>query len=76
MRYRSAFVVFLTCLCVFARSDPPKADVPPELQAALDRIRASSLRGDLFYIASDELAGARHALPGLGSCRRIHRGPV
>ena len=70
MRYRGAFVVFLTCLSliaqgVIAQSDPPKANVAPELQAALDGIRASSLRDDLSYIASDELAGRDTPSPGL-----------
>ena len=49
MHYRRVFVVFLTCVCVPAQSDPPKATVPPEMQAVLDGIRAASLRGDLSY---------------------------
>jgi Zn-dependent M28 family amino/carboxypeptidase len=65
MRSRSLFVFFLTCVCAFSQSQPPKADVPSEMQAALDRIRASSLRGDLSYIASDELEGRDSPSRGL-----------
>src|SRR6204780_2548617 len=65
MRSRSLFVFFLTCVCALSQSQPPKADVPPEMQAALDRIRASSLRGDLSYIASDELEGRDSPSRGL-----------
>src|SRR5580700_6146135 len=66
MRYRNAFVVLLTCIvAVLAQSDPPKADLAPELHTALDGISAASLRDDLTYIASDELAGRDTPSPGL-----------
>src|ERR1700678_2405838 len=65
MRSRSFLVFSLTCVCALSQSQPPKADVPPEMQAALDRIRASSLRGDLSYIASDELEGRDSPSRGL-----------
>jgi peptidase M28-like protein len=66
MRYRNAFVVFLTCITgVLAQSDPSKADLAPELHSALDGISAASLRDDLTYIASDELAGRDTPSPGL-----------
>src|ERR1700691_5565388 len=65
MRSRSLFVFFLTCVCALSQSQPPQADVPPEMQAALDGIRASSLRGDLSYIASDELEGRDSPSHGL-----------
>ncbi|MGA2883188.1 MAG: M28 family peptidase [Bryobacteraceae bacterium] len=57
MRYRSAFVVYLTCVCVLAQNDPPKADDASEVQHVLDGIQAVSLRTDLSYIASDQLEG-------------------
>jgi hypothetical protein len=65
MRHRGAFVVFLTLVCALAQSGPPKGTVPPEVQAALDGIHAASLRGDLSYIASDELAGRDSPSRGL-----------
>src|ERR1700722_16963169 len=65
MRSRGTFVFFLTCVCVLSQSHPPKADVPPEMQAALDGIHASSLRGDLSYISSDALEGRDSPSRGL-----------
>ncbi len=65
MRFRSVFVFFLTCVCVLSQSHPPNADVPPEMQAALDGIHASSLRGDLSYLASDALEGRDSPSRGL-----------
>src|SRR5665213_3623867 len=65
LRSRGVFVFFLTCACVLSQSYPPKATVPPEMRAALDGIRASSLRGDLSYIASDELEGRDSPSHGL-----------
>jgi hypothetical protein len=65
MAHRSAFVIFLTLACTLAQSDPPKAAVAPEVQAALDGIQAGSLRGDLSYIASDQLEGRDSPSHGL-----------
>ena len=65
MRYRSALLVYLTCVCVLAPADPPTTAIAPEVQAALDGIHASSLRGDLSYIASDELEGRDSPSRGL-----------
>ncbi len=42
----------------------PKYEVTPEVQAALDRISANSLRGNLSFIASDALEG--RATPSRG----------
>ncbi len=65
MHYRIAFVVFLTFACALAQSDTPKAAVAPEVQAALNGIQAAPLRGDLSYIASDELEGRDSPSHGL-----------
>ena len=45
-------------VCLFAAA-------PPAEQAALDRITAPALRGDLTYLASDELLGRMTPSPGL-----------
>jgi hypothetical protein len=65
MRYRGALVVYFACVCFLAQGDPPTAAIAPEVQAALDGIHASSLRGDLSYIASDELEGRDSPSRGL-----------
>jgi Zn-dependent M28 family amino/carboxypeptidase len=66
MRYRRVLIVaFLTGFCIPAQSGPPNAVITPEVQAALDNIRAADLRGDLSYIASDELAGRDSPSHGL-----------
>ncbi len=65
MRSRGVFVFFLTCVCLLSQSHPPKAAVPMEMRAALDEIRASSLRGDLSYLASDQLEGRDSPSHGL-----------
>ena len=65
MHHRSAFVVFLTCAGILSPSEPPKAAVPPEVEAALGQIHASSLRNDLTYIASDDLEGRDSPSHGL-----------
>jgi hypothetical protein len=65
MPHRSAFLALLTCICFQAQSDPPKTDLAPEMEVALDAIRASSLRTDLSFIASDELQGRDSPSPGL-----------
>jgi hypothetical protein len=64
MLYRTAFVVFLTGIGVLW-SEPPSEVVAPEVQTALDTIRASSLRDDLKFIASDELQGRDSPSTGL-----------
>jgi hypothetical protein len=50
-------VVCLTCLCFSQVTAPTKSGIAPELQAAIDHIRPSSLRGDLSFLASDLLEG-------------------
>jgi hypothetical protein len=50
-------VVCVTCLCFSQIAAPPKLSIAPELQAATGHIRASSLRGDLSFLASDLLEG-------------------
>jgi hypothetical protein len=65
MRHRSVLVVLLTFTGTFSQADPPKADVSPEMQSALDGIQAATLRTDLSYIASDELAGRDSPSHGL-----------
>jgi len=50
-------VVCLTCLCFSQVAAPPKRSIAPELQTAIDHIRAASLRGDLSFLASDLLEG-------------------
>ncbi|HEX5085797.1 MAG TPA: M28 family peptidase [Blastocatellia bacterium] len=72
------FVVMAACLTPQgmsqrrkpARSQPGKRQVkaraaPPEIQAALDRISADSLRGHLSFIASDLLEGRNTPSRGL-----------
>jgi hypothetical protein len=69
MRYRNVrnvpIVVVLTWACVLAQSDSPKSAIAPEVQSALDGIRAASLRGDLSFIASDQLEGRDSPSQGL-----------
>src|SRR5215472_405111 len=50
-------VVCLTCLCFSQVTAPTRSAIAPELQAAIDHIRPSSLRGDLSFLASDLLEG-------------------
>jgi hypothetical protein len=58
MRKSSALIVVcLTCLCSSQNAAPPKPGIDAELQAAIDHIRAGSLRGDLSFLASDLLEG-------------------
>jgi hypothetical protein len=64
MRHRRVFVAFLTFACILA-SAPPKSEVAPEVQTALDAIHASDLRKDLSYIASDQLEGRDSPSRGL-----------
>ena len=65
MHSRSAFVVYLTGLCLLAQNVPPKANDASEIQHVLDEIKADSLRTDLTYIASDQLEGRDTPSPGL-----------
>ena len=65
MHFRSAFVVYLTGLCLLAQNVPPKANDASEIQHVLDEIKADSLRTDLSYIASDQLQGRDTPSPGL-----------
>ncbi len=58
-------VIFLTCLGFSQVAAPPKHSIAPELQAAIDHIRAGSLRGDLSFLASDLLEGRDTPSPGL-----------
>src|SRR5437868_12381136 len=50
-------VVCLTCVCFSQVAGPSSKSLAPETQNAIDRIRASSLRGDLAFLASDLLEG-------------------
>ena len=63
--HRAVPIFFLTCVCVLSQGGPPQAGVPPEMLAALDRIHAATLRGDLSYLASDELEGRDSPSRGL-----------
>ncbi len=67
MRYRSVPVLLLAFarVSIQAQSDPLKAAVTPDVQAALNGIQAAPLRGDLSYIASDELEGRDSPSHGL-----------
>ncbi len=67
MRFGSVSVLLLAFawVSIQAQSDPPKAVVAPDVQAALDGIHAASLRGDLSYIASDQLEGRDSPSHGL-----------
>jgi hypothetical protein len=58
-------VAWLTCLPGFQPTKSPKFAMTPEIQAALDGIRADSLRGDLSFIASDLLEGRNTPSRGL-----------
>jgi Peptidase family M28 len=56
MRRRNVLiVVFLTGFWAFGQTT--SRDLPPDLQVALARVRAASLRGDLSFLASDLLEG-------------------
>jgi hypothetical protein len=56
MRKRNVLiVVFLTGFWAFGQTT--SHDLPPDLQGALARVRAASLRGDLSFLASDLLEG-------------------
>lgn len=58
MRSRNvSIVVFLTAFWAFGQSASRATDLPPDVQEALGRIRAMSMRGDLSLLASDLLEG-------------------
>jgi len=50
-------LVCLTYLCFSQIAPPPKRSIPPEFRSVADHIRATSLRGDLSFLASDLLEG-------------------
>src|SRR3981189_1098770 len=58
-------LVCLGCLYAFQSAPPPKFTVTADAQAALDRIRPGSLRGDLSFISSDLLEGRNTPSRGL-----------
>jgi Peptidase family M28 len=63
MRHRNLFiVVFLTSICVADSNQPA---IAPDVRTALHGIHADSLRKDLSYIASDDLAGRDSPSRGL-----------
>ena len=62
--FRLSIVVLLTPAVILAQSESQKT-VAPEVRAALDGIRASDLRADLSYLASNELQGRDSPSPGL-----------
>jgi hypothetical protein len=66
MRRRAVLIlVCFTCLYAFQSAPAPKFTIGLDLQAALDRIRPDSLRGDLSFIASDLLEGRKTPSRGL-----------
>jgi hypothetical protein len=65
---RKSAVLILVCLSwlyAFQSPPPPKFTVSADVQAALDRIRPASLRGDLSFLASDLLEGRKAPSRGL-----------
>ena len=50
-------VICVTCLCLWQVPAAPKRSTAPELQGAIDHIRAAALRGDLSFLSSDLLEG-------------------
>jgi len=58
-------LICLTGLYAFQSAPAQKFTISADLQAALDRIRPSSLRGDLSFIASDLLEGRKTPSRGL-----------
>jgi hypothetical protein len=65
MRRNVFIVVFLTGAWAFGQSSPREPALSPDIQAALDHIRATSLRGDLSFLASDSLEGRDSPSRGL-----------
>ena len=58
-------ILLFASLCAILASKPPKFSVTPEIQSALDAIRADPLRGDLSFLASDLLEGRNTPSRGL-----------
>src|SRR5262252_5156715 len=58
-------ILFSTWTVIHAQSVPPQSTVTMEVQSALDRISADSMRGHLSFIASDLLQGRATPSPGL-----------
>jgi hypothetical protein len=57
-KFLLAAVLALSCSLVPGHSAKlPKYEITPEVQAALDRVSANSLRGNLSFLASDLLEG-------------------
>ena len=66
MRSRNVFiVVFLTAIWATGESATRPLAPPPKVQEALGSIRATSLRGDLSFLASDLLEGRDSPSRGL-----------
>ncbi len=65
MRSRVSIVAFLTWTAILAQSNPSQVSITPEVEAALDHVRAADLRDDLSYIASDKLEGRDSPSQGL-----------
>lgn len=61
--FRSTAVLLL--LSAFLESKPPKFEITPEIQNALDAIRPDPLRGDLSFLSSDLLEGRNTPSRGL-----------
>src|SRR6266436_6517790 len=61
---KPAFLI-LVCLFAFQSAPAQKFTIDADLQAALDRIRPNSLRGDLSFLASDLLEGRKTPSRGL-----------
>jgi hypothetical protein len=66
MRFRNvSIVVFLTGSWAFGQDASRELALPPDVQEALGHIRATSLRGDLSFLASDLLEGRDSPSRGL-----------
>lgn len=57
----AAFLIF----SAFLESKPPKFEITPDIQGALDAIRPEPLRGDLSFLSSDLLEGRNTPSRGL-----------
>jgi Peptidase family M28 len=55
----------LAAFCVVNQAAPPNAALTPDVEAGLESIRADSLRGDLSFLASDDLEGRNTPSRGL-----------
>jgi len=66
MRIRNVFiVVFLTGIWAFGQGASREAALSPDVRAALDHIRATPMRADLSFLASDLLEGRDSPSRGL-----------